>query len=476
MSIGSESVLPSLSPLLGQISGVTNPNALAPLALRRWCGGLTLASPETIPSFFAVGVWCLSLGALLLLAVLFQGPKRAIVQLFSLPEHLAVIREAMRRVMTANRLFIIAIAATVLSWMGSQAINFGQAQSREALQTRAKDDLALLSKSRSLGELSLEQGAFAAIVPLRDVLGLGSQLPLLMAVTIVLFRTATYRMGTRSDDLSNPPLPLLSGWANLAWASGSLYIIYRLILDGFGETDLPVGGCLMIESFVIPFVMLVCDATLLAFFLVELRDAGAGIEPLEGDQFNTRPVAVLLPAAMLACLVAIPSRYLATTAWLVASSYLPTSVGSTPAGAWLRWLLGRGLTDIQGAGLVLCGIVGVVAWTRGSAFEAIVGFVRLLRAEGARLVVILGLAGLAAGFCAALTYPIVLSLPPAFWLLNAADAYAHLATMAVGLYTLSALVALAERSLPQAAAAESLNQLPNTDLSQAANPAAIPSV
>jgi hypothetical protein len=48
---------------------------------------------------------------------------------------------------------------------------------------------------------------------------------------------------------------------------------------------------------------------------------------------------------------------------------------------------------------------------------------------------------------------VLLSLPEQTWVLNAADSYAHYATLAVGLVTLSALIELAERSLPVAKAA-----------------------
>ena len=51
-----------------------NPNVLAPLALRRWCGSLTLSSPESVPSWFGFWAWVAALSALLLMAL---GPIRA---------------------------------------------------------------------------------------------------------------------------------------------------------------------------------------------------------------------------------------------------------------------------------------------------------------------------------------------------------------------------------------------------------------
>ena len=47
----------------------------------------------------------------------------------------------------------------------------------------------------------------------------------------------------------------------------------------------------------------------------------------------------------------------------------------------------------------------------------------------------------------------MLLLPPAGWVLAAADSYAHYVTLPVGLWTVAALVELAEQSLPVASVA-----------------------
>ena len=73
---------------------------------------------------------------------------------------------------------------------------------------------------------------------------------------------------------------------------------------------------------------------------------------------------------------------------------------------------------------------------------------------------LLAIAGCAAGLVAGLAYFAVLSLPTASWLLNAADSYAHYATLPIGLWTLSALVELGERSLPEATLAGSVTSPP----------------
>ena len=52
----------------------------------------------------------------------------------------------------------------------------------------------------------------------------------------------------------------------------------------------------------------------------------------------------------------------------------------------------------------------------------------------------------------------VLLLPSQSWVLAAADSYAHFATLPVGLWTLAALIELAERSLPTASLRRTVGQ------------------
>ena len=107
---------------------------------------------------------------------------------------------------------------------------------------------------------------------------------------------------------------------------------------------------------------------------------------------------------------------------------------------------------------MVLGTVGVVAWSRGSIGDVLRGFKRLLEDQAGHLIVALAMAGTAAGLLAGLVYPLVLLLPPAGWVLPAADSYAHYLTLPVGLWTLAALIELAERSLPVANPSRSLTE------------------
>jgi hypothetical protein len=233
----------------------------------------------------------------------------------------------------------------------------------------------------------------------------------------------------------------------MIWGVAALYILYRAVARaaGVGRVDLPLGGCLIVEAILIPIAMLLADGFLLAWVLSELRNAG--LDLAGENRLDPLQAIALMPGAALACAVALPSRYIATFVFL-AQAHLPTSITTTALGDYIRWQLGWGLTDIQAASLIGVGLVGVVAWSRGRIGEAIGGYRRLLAAEGGHLVVALAMAAAAATALVAGAYSLVLLLPTQTWVLGTADAYAHFATLPVGLWTLAALIVLAERSLP----------------------------
>jgi hypothetical protein len=423
-----------------------NESAMYFLALRRWCSSLTLSSPQLGPSLN--GCWALlsALGLLLVVSALLQGPARAFGQLFDLVGHARLIQNGSGRVWRAGRLVSGAIGFTVLAWTASQALTF-ERQS-------GKSDLLLLTKTRGIGEIALEQGLFAGLTPLRDVAGLGDNLPLLMLAALLLFRASMEplpvgRALTGHALLTTNPRPR-AGWTTVAWGSASLYVLYRIVSRLAGSVDLPMGGGPVAVAALIPLLMLVSDAVLLAWVLSELRRAGR--DQSGEDRLEVRPAIGLLPGALMACAVALPARYLATFLWL-GSAYLPTTVKATSIGSYLRWQLGWGLSYVQAAALLLVGLGGVVAWSRGTLKGAIAGYVRLLAAEGGHLVAALGMATAAACVLAAPAYAVLLLLPAQTWVLAAADAYSHFATLPIGLWTLAAFVELAERSLPSASLA-----------------------
>jgi hypothetical protein len=351
---------------------------------------------------------------LLAIAVLFQGPGRAVRQLFDVPGHVGLVVAAARRTRHAGWMIAVVIGTTVVSWTGSQGFAFRQES--------ARGDVLLLTHTRGPVELTLEQGVLAALTPLRDVAGLASNMPLLVLIALLLFRATAGSWGAGAErSLFHHPRP--GGWASVGWMCGALYVLYRLVALAAGSPDLPLGGCLTVESLIVPTVMVLADGILLAWVLVALRHAG--FETRDGSLFDVREAAGLMPAAALACLAILPARYVATLAVLLAWACVPDAAATTPIGQWVRWQLSWGLADLQAAALIAAGVAGAVAWSCGSIGEALRGYARMLSAHGARLVVVFFLGGLGSAAGAAVAYLAILSLPASTWVLAAADSYAH---------------------------------------------------
>jgi hypothetical protein len=423
----------------------SGPDSVFLLAVRRWFSSLTLSSPQTIPNFHALAVLLAGLSGLLVLALLFQGPVAVLKQLFDVPGHVRLVQDATQRVWRAGRLISIVIGFTVFSWTASQALIFLKPDSRRL-------DLSLLTKSRGIGELALEQGIFAGLTPLRDVAGLGDNLPLLLIAAIVVFRASLESPGWGIPPSGvKTPQPHSIWWTPI-WGGASLYVLYRAVGWGAGSGELPLGGCLVVEAILIPVLMLISDGFLLAWLLTELRNSG--LENTGEDRLDIRQAVALMPGSALACALALPARYVATFV-LLSNAYVPTWASDTSWGQYVRWQLGWGLTDLQGAGVVGLGIAGAVAWSRGTFRGALAGLGRLLSSGGGYLIAVVAMASVAACLLAAAVYSIVLLLPSQSWVLPAADSYAHYVTLPVGLWTLAALIELGQRSLPIASLAQS---------------------
>ncbi len=418
--------------------------SMALSSLRRWFGGLTLSSPQALPDFHHPLFALLTpLAALLVLALLFQGPLAVLKQLFDLPGHFRLVRDAAWRVWQAGRLIAVVIGFTVLGWTAAQALVFMRDDGRRV-------DLTLLTKSRALWELAVEQGLLAGLTPLRDVAALGDNVTLLLIVVVVVFRASLELPGwgiPTDYSAKGAKAQPASRWTTAIWGSAALYALYRAVGWGAGSGDLPLGGCLVVEAACVPILMLICDGFLLGWVLTELRNAG--LTRSGEDKLDIREAIALMPASAMLCAFVLPSRYLASFVWLSAA-YFPTWVNVTPIGSYVRWQLGWGLTDLQAVGLVMAGLAGIVAWSRGTIWGSLVGFRRFLVSSGGSMVVVMAMSCAAASLLAGSVYALLLLLPAQGWVLGAADAYAHYVTLPVGLWTIAAAIVLAERSLPRA--------------------------
>ena len=436
---------------------VASPGAgsLLSLSLRRWFGSLTLSPPSIRPGDFPVGVWAWlgGLGVLLLVAMVAQGPRRALGQLVDFRGHGALLNVALGRVRRSGRLLMVVVGVTVIAWTESQGVRYAGTGDR---------DLSVLLADRRISDVAWSQGALAALTPLRDVIGLSLMIPMLLGVAFVLFQYSTFRWSAVRPD---PSIRLqATRWATIGWGSATLYAIYRFVCflaSGFSER--PLGGCLMLEVPVVPTLMALADGVVVAWVLVELRHSGgrhaagtASTRPDGGwdsgggtddERLDVTGIVLAIPAAVVGCLLTFPARYIATATALASDTLLAGTAPDPSMVAFVRWELSWGLIVWQAAGLVFAGWLGAAAWGPGGPWEALRGFGRILRFEGARVVAALLASGLVAGLLSTVAYAVLLSLPGAPWVLNAADSYAHYATLPVGLVLLAALVELGGRSL-----------------------------
>jgi hypothetical protein len=405
-------------------------------ALRRWYSGLTLSTP-TNPSGPA-WLWAilLGLGGLLLLVLVTQGPGRMLRQLFDIPGHLRLFSAAMARLRRSGRLLAVVVGMTVVTWTFNQSLTYADPQGR--------DNLTALTKGRQLVPMALEQGILGAATPLRDIIGLGNMIPLLLVSAVLVFQFSTDRWGSVTRVIS-PRASRDAAWGTIAWGASALYAVYRAIGVIYGTPDQPLTGCFGLEVAIVPLLMPIADGMILAWVAVELRNAGLP-DSAETDALDVAGAVALMPAAILVCLLIMPGRYAATAAGLL-FQYFPSLPG-------VIWMLGWGVIDLQAVAIVAVGMVGALAWCRGTIGSLLKGYVRLLRNEGGHLVgFLIGTAMLATGLASG-AYLLVLSLPVQSWVLGAADSYAHYVTLPVSLLTMAGLIELGERSLPTALPAQ----------------------
>ncbi len=402
------------------------------LALRRWYASLTLSAPDSVSGLAWLWPVLLGLGCVFTLAVIRQGPMRALRQTFNLAGHVRLLSSAMARLRRSGRLIGVVVGLTVVCWTFSQALVYNQPQGRE--------DLLVLTKGRPIVSLAIEQGVVAGATPLRDIIALGNMIPLLIAAVVLIFQFSSDRWGSVTRVIS-PRASRDAAWGTVCWVGIALYAIYRTIGLLYGSFDIPLGNCLGVEV-AVPLLQLITDGTLVAWVAVELRNATLG-DTVENESLDLPGVVGLMPGAALVCLLITPSRYVATAVAL-ALPYLPNW---TWLNSYVRWQLGWGVIDLQGAAIVFIGMAGALAWSRGTFGSVVKGYWRLLRDEGGNLVGLLIAGGLLAASLTSVAYFLMLSMPTQSWVLAAADSYAHYATLPVGLMMLAGLVDLGERSL-----------------------------
>ena len=248
------------------------------------------------------------------------------------------------------------IGATVAQWSLAQVFVWNDAN-RLA-------EWNLLRKTKTLGELSVEQGILAALAPWRDVVGLSNNILLVIAAGVIVFRYSAERWSGASDGPSGRK-------ATLFWGAAWLIAFYRITGYVTDSSGLPPGGCMIVESAVVPALMLLTDGLLLAWALTELR----GPTRLDENPLDIGAAITRTSVASLACLLVLPALYAATAAWL-ASPYVKSLPGflGRPLRPILSLLLQDwGLVALQAIAPLSLLLISSTPWSQGR-------FARALRA------------------------------------------------------------------------------------------------
>lgn len=423
------------TPLLAQATNSAgDPFAVAKIALRRLFAGSTLSSPEIAPSTTPLLALAAAIGLLLILVLVVQGPAAAFRQLFDLPGHWRTFQASAARFRRSGRLIAVLCGAFVLSWTVWQARGYASSARLE--------EIGNLLRRKSVTETALEHGTLAALTPLRDITSLSGNLILLCAAAFVVFKSTTDRWSiSRAAAQSG----VATRWTTVAWVSAWAFTLYRIAChlsnpDGWPLTRLPV-----VEVFIAPPLVLICDALLLAWVLAELQQAESDSAGVPIDLTVQRTIRKL-PRAIIACALVFPARYVAHAVWLGLSS-LPPNAPPFVRQMAADILVGWGLVWVQVAGLAFLPLVGAAAWA-GHKVGLVQTFIRTVRSHGARILAAVVGSGIAAAACCFFAYAALLSLPSQPWVLTAADSYAHYLTLLVGLLLAATLVEVSQQALP----------------------------
>ncbi len=160
--------------ILAQMTGPSPEEAARP-PLGAGRGPHALLAPGNAQLGPAAGV-AAGLLALPAIAVIVQGPSETLGQFFDVPGHLRLLSAALARLRNAGRAVALLVGTIVLTWTLAQFPHYNE-------EARL-NDLVVLTRSMSIGELAFGEGVLAALTPLRDICGLSDVLILLAGAPV----------------------------------------------------------------------------------------------------------------------------------------------------------------------------------------------------------------------------------------------------------------------------------------------------
>jgi hypothetical protein len=405
------------------------------LALKRWVGQSSLTNPQTSsPSDFLTQYWLIALAAIFVFGLLAQGPRRFLVGLFQRSEFEAILKSGLVRLRSRLLVPLAMFGLLLTSWSTSQLLQYRSTANFDALQ--------LTLRGKTVTAYSLEQGVMTAITPLRDLISLADAWPLVAAGLFCGFRYAS--MAQWIPNSIKTRLQFRAQFYNqIFWIVSSIWLVYRLVVGVSGDGGLPLYSGAWFEIVLEPITMVLIDATLLAWVIVEIRDSLTSDTERLAPNFES--IFELFPSIVLVSILLAPARIFSHLVWLTWNTALENIDGSQMPVQIVQkviWALSWGLIDLQTMAAPLAILAGAVAFGRGSVRQTLGVLWRTLRAKGSLYFQITVAMGVLGFFTTSSTTMLMLAHPAEPWVLMAADFYSHMLSLGVGLWYLSCLIEL----------------------------------
>lgn len=433
--------------IIAQSSATSSADAML-LALKRWVGGGTLSSPDTVSSpDFLARFWLIGLGLLFLAGILLQGPRAFFSGLLEWSHVRQLIRAGLHR-LRRRPVVPLAMAGFVLfSWTTIQLINYAD--------PLGIDNLQRLLRTKTLPVVSFEQGFLAALTPLRDLTNLADCWPIVVAGALIAFQfTSKLQWVPRST--MNHGLKNAQFWAQAFWVFASVWLVYRMVVGVSSEGGLPLNTGAYVEVLLEPLMLLLIDSVILSWVLTELRDAPFS----DHEQLlpNVENVLCLLPGLFFVNLLATPGRYAAHGLWLVWNAIVDlitaNNLVSPTLVNYVVWGLSWGIIYLQVIAFPLMILIGAAAWSQGSLRETLRISARVMKNQASTVFLITLFCGMLSFISTATISTLILSHPTESWVLMATDSYSHYASLFIGLLLVSCQIQLGEESLITAGVVE----------------------
>lgn len=418
--------------------------SLAPLVQRAVQGGLAVP-PGPIHI-----LWLVLLAWFVVLAVVAgciqQDWLKWLRGLVDIRGHLDQIGAGLEVLRRNKRPLWILLTAAVVSWT-SWSLGWWfawQRSSADAEKERAELEAVLALRNNSALAFGGVHALTAGLVPLRALTNLGDLTPLLVGACLVLFaRSDRVAQHLRGQLRAVEQVRLRRGMGTV-WVGLVVLVGYRVVTFMTNPAAGPIGGCLWIDSLILPALMLAADALLLSWVLAEFGRSLRG--HLDWQPDDTAAFVRGVPSVMWVCGLANLGRYimLGLVMWefQLSSPASPTF----PASRWGPILWGVSLAQVFG--LPCFALPGVLTvWRRGGLGHKLHGLIRLFRQAGGQVVGLIGLGLVLNVLVLAPFYFLFGSMQAEPWSLLGAASYGYYAQLLVSLVLLAGVTGLAHQEL-----------------------------